>query len=84
MFVNQRGAFQKKLTISRNGHSESTCVLKDEFLKKAQNYSLNITSFFINKLPTIFRDETEMLFEISRSGIAWGVADNFPAHIRRG
>ena len=82
MFVNQRGAFQKKLTISRNGHSESTCVLKDEFLKKAQNYSLNITSFFINKLPTIFRDETEMLFEIEQhAGGIWG--PDFPPHIRR-
>ena len=62
--ANQRGSFHKKLFIARNGHNESRCVLKHVFLKKTENYALQITDFFINKSPTIFRNEEEVLFEI--------------------
>ena len=62
--ANQRGSFHKKLYVARNGHNETRCVLKHVFLKKTENYALQITDLFINKTPTIFRDEDEVLFEI--------------------
>ena len=77
--VNQRGVFHKKLFVSRNGHNKSRCVLKHKFLKKTENYALQITDFYINKTPTIFSDEDEVLFEIlQHEGLDGDVGDWLP------
>ena len=79
--ANQRGSFHKKLFISRNGHNESRCVLKHVFLKKTENYALQITDFFINKTPSIFRDEEEVLFEIMQYRGVGADPDMWQVHI---
>ena len=43
--VNRKGGFFKKLKICRNGDHESRCVLKQGFLKKTENYSMQLTNF---------------------------------------
>ena len=79
--ANQRGSYHKKLFISRNGHNESRCVLKHAFLKKTENYALQITDFYLNKIPTVFRDEDEVLFEIKQYMGLGLDPDNWQAHI---
>ena len=36
--ANQKGGFLKTLTITRDGSSESNTMLKNNFLKKTENY----------------------------------------------
>ena len=62
--VNRKGGFFKKLKICRNGDHESRCVLKQGFLKKTENYSMQLTNFFINKLPEIFYQSDVPFLEI--------------------
>ena len=78
--VNQRGAFHKKLFVSRNGSNKTRCVLKHAFLKKTENYALQITDFLSNKTPTVFRDEDEVLFEIMQNNGIGGDATVWQEH----
>ena len=63
-FVNEKGGFSKKLAILQNDSSESTTVLRHAFLKKAENYSLQIQDFFLNKMPEIHEYEADADIEI--------------------
>ena len=60
-FVNDKGGFHKKLTVTQNSYSESLTVLKNAFLKKTENYSLQVTDFFTNKSPELFLDDEPVL-----------------------
>ena len=80
--VNTKGGFFKKLKVCRNGHNESRCVLKEGFLKKTENYSMQLTNFIINKLPEIFYEPNVPFLEIHQhSGFdALLNVDNWQAH----
>ena len=66
-YVNQKGGFHKKLSVIQNGTHESLTVLKNSFLKKTENFALQITDFYINKVPEITRD-TEPFIKIKQFG----------------
>ena len=59
--ANQKGGFNVLLTVAQNNSNESLCILQKPLLKKAQNWSLQITDFFINKTPALNRELDEQL-----------------------
>ena len=54
--VNHKGGFFATMRIQQNSRSEALCMLEKPFLKKAENFALQITDFFINKPPILNRD----------------------------
>ena len=65
--ANQRGGYFKDLTILRTANNESNTTLKDDFLKKTQNYSCQVPQMLMNgaiKLSLI----DEVMFEIRLMG----------------
>jgi len=79
--ANKRGTFVKSLEISRDGSNRSNTMLKNTFLKKANNYVCQLTKFVTNLTPKLNLDE-EVMFEILPRGPAMASRDNttFPAH----
>ena len=81
--ANKRGGFVKSLEISRDGSNRSNTMLKNTFLKKANNYVCQLTKFVTNLTPKLNLDN-EIMFEIlPRGGV--GVATDFmtfPVHWR--
>ena len=63
-YVNEKGGFHKKVTILQNDSNESTTVLRHAFLKKVENYSLQIEDFYLNKMPKININEDDAEFDI--------------------
>ena len=61
--INHKGGYSKALTITRNHGHESTTMLKDEFLKKTQNYIVQVQHFYTSKSVPI-NTLTGILFEI--------------------
>lgn len=59
--ANQKGGFNVTLRVTQNGSAESMCVLQKPILKKAENWSLQITDLFINKTPALNRQLNEQL-----------------------
>ena len=59
--ANQKGGFNVILTVAQNNSNESLCILQKPLLKKAQNWSLQITDLFINKTPALNRELDEQL-----------------------
>ena len=51
--ANIKGGFSKTLKITQNNSNEAICMLKEPFLKSAENWSIQVTDFFINKTPLI-------------------------------
>ena len=65
-FVNEKGGFHKKIAILQNDSNESLTVLRHAFLKKVENYSLQIEDFYLNKMPIIHDNEDEIDIEIEQ------------------
>ena len=51
--ANLKGGFNVLLTVSQNNSNESLCILQKPLLKKAQNWSLQITDLLVNKTPAL-------------------------------
>lgn len=51
--ANQKGGHVVTMRITRNDSNETTMTLKTPFLKKAENWSCQVTDFFTNKTPDI-------------------------------
>ena len=59
--VNLKGGFNVSMRVTQNSSNEVTCMLKKPFLKKASNWSLQITDFHTNKTPQINLELKEQL-----------------------
>ena len=47
--ANQKGGFSTTLRVEQNNSNEAMCMLDKPLLKKSENWSLQLTDFFINK-----------------------------------
>ena len=65
--ANQRGGYIKKLSVSRDGDSKSVTTFRDQFLKKTQNYVLQIPRFVTNVTPPL-NLISEVMFELLPRG----------------
>ena len=72
--ANQAGGFLKTLTITRDNSSESVLILKNKFLKKTNNYVLQLTKFITNITPQLNLID-EVMFKILPKG---GVGEAYP------
>lgn len=79
--ANQKGGFLKTLTITRDSSNESITMLKNNFLKKTENYVVQLTKFITNITPLLTTNE-EMMFEILPKGLQNEDVDvvSFPAY----
>ena len=50
-YANQKGGYQKSLEVTRENSNRSTTMLSTDFLKKGENYILNVTDFITNTSP---------------------------------
>ena len=50
-YANEKGSYQKSLEITRENSNRSTTTLGTDFLKKSENYLLNVTDFVTNTSP---------------------------------
>ena len=62
--VNQKGGYHKTLTITQNHSNEAQCMLKEQFLKKTQNYIIQIGDFYTSSASYINTFEDEFHFRI--------------------
>ena len=53
--VANKGGLVKHLSVTRNSDSQSQTMLKTPFLSKSENYSVEVASFCVNKVPVISR-----------------------------
>ena len=81
-FVNEKGGFHKKIQILQNDSNESVTTLRHAFLKKVENYSLQIEDFYINKIPVIHEEE-DIDVEIRQFDDYNGAWDNVDPHFRQ-
>ena len=51
--ANHKGGFSTTLRVTQNNKNETLCMLDKPFLKKAENWSLQVTDFFINKVQAL-------------------------------
>ena len=70
--VNIKGGFNALLRVTQNSSNESLCVLQKPLLKKSENWSLQVTDFFLNKTPPINMDQEVQLkiaaFDVMSAG----------------
>ena len=59
--ANLKGGFNVTLRVEQTSSNESLCVLERPILKKAENWSLQITDMLVNKTPVINRSLGEQL-----------------------
>ena len=59
--VANKGGLVKTLSITRNSDNTSGTMLKTPFLKKSENYSVQVASFCTNRTPIIHRDTGPVL-----------------------
>ena len=59
--ANQKGGFNVTLRVEQTSNNESMCVLEKPLLKKAENWSLQVTDMLVNKTPVLNRQLTEQL-----------------------
>ena len=59
--VDSKGGFHKTLSITRNSDNTSGTMLKTPFLRKSENYSIQVASFCTNRTPVIHRDAGPVL-----------------------
>ena len=50
-FANEKGGYQKTLEVSRENSNRTQTMLQTDFLKKGENYILNITDFVTSTSP---------------------------------
>ena len=65
--ANQKGGFIKTLTITRDNDDQSVTILKNNFLKKTENYVVQLTKFITNITPRLTTND-EIMFEILPKG----------------
>lgn len=53
--ANQKGGFNVTMRVTQNSSNESLCILQKPILKKAENWSLQVTDLFLNKTPPLNR-----------------------------
>jgi len=70
--VNVKGGFNAVLRVTQNNSNESLCVLQKPLLKKTENWSLQVTDFFLNKTPPINRDQGEQFRIVAFEGLSTG------------
>ena len=66
--ANTKGGFNVTLRVTQNSSSESLCVLQKPLLKKAENWSLQVTDLFINKTPPLNRQLGEQFRIVPYTG----------------
>ena len=54
--ANTKGGFNVTLRVTQNSSNESLCILQKPLLKKAENWSLQVTDLFMNKTPPLNRE----------------------------
>lgn len=59
--ANHKGGFSTTLRVTQNNKNETLCMLDKPFLKKAENWSLQVTDFFINKVQALNLELGEQL-----------------------
>ena len=81
MQANQQGSFYKSLSIHRNEESFSNTVLRSEFLKKTENYTVVLNRFVTNVTPPL-NLVNEIAFRVRVRGAQGQARDAavFPAH----
>ena len=77
--ANQRGGYLKKLSISRDGKPTSITTFTDMFLKKTNNYVLQIPKFIMSVTPPL-NLITEVMFEILTRANVGTLPENAPAN----
>ena len=70
--VNHKGGFNTTMRITQNSSNESICMLDKPFLKKAENWSLQVTDLFINKSQPLNLELTEQLRIVPFRGVGFG------------
>ena len=77
--ANHKGGFSHTLRVTQNNKNESLCMLDKPFLKKAQNWSLQVTDFFINKVQALNLELDEQLriipYRAAGFGAGWKESD---------
>lgn len=81
--ANQRGGYLKRLSISRDGESTSLTTFAELFLKKTDNYVLQIPRFVTSIMPPI-NLITEIMFEILPRGNVGVLPENAGANLLEG
>ena len=66
--ANVKGGYSKTLTISRTASPESVTTLKDDFLKKTEDYICQIPTFVMNNATQLSLVD-EVMFEIRPKGL---------------
>ena len=67
MIANSRNGVLKTLEISRDNSNESVTMLRDDFLKKPENYTLNVSKFIMNTTPPLNLID-EIMFDVLPMG----------------
>jgi hypothetical protein len=87
--ANVRGGYIKTMEISQDESNQSKCMLSDEFLKKAENYVLQVTRFISNVTPNINTYDENVLEVLRRPAqgeayttVAAIAGQNLPESIR--
>ena len=80
--ANLKGGLLKTLIVSRTASSTSLTTLKDDFIKKAENYVCQIPQFIMNN-ATVLSLLTEVMFEVRIMGGARGRCNHvkFPCRV---
>lgn len=65
--ANSKGGYVKTLEVSRDNSNRSVTMLKDEFLQKTENYTLNVMNFITNTAPPLNTID-EVMFEVFARG----------------
>ena len=66
--ANARGGFHRTLRVQQNSSNEALCSLQKPFLKKSENWAIQVTDFFINVTPELNRELQEQLRIVAYEG----------------
>ena len=66
--ANAKGGFNTTLRVQQNSSNEALCSLQKPFLKKSENWAVQVTDFFINVTPELNRELTEQFRIVSYEG----------------
>ena len=68
--ANQKGGYLKRLSVSRDGESTSITTFRDRFLKKTENYVLQIPRFITSATPKLNLISEAMFSIYERANVA--------------
>ena len=69
--ANQKGGYLKRLSVSRDGESTSITTFRDRFLKKTENYVLQIPRFITSATPKLNLISEAMFSIYERANVAY-------------